>query len=408
MTYLLRLLSLVGLLSTALSPLTRVAASPVLERGQPQSQGGGLDLDLGLGLDLDLDLNLGGIIDLCEPPIEVSVVTFLTVVLGLTKTETTTTTYPCSTSTTFVSTWADSEGKHTATCRWAPNPPSTCVNPWPSTLPYTTVVTTTTTTTEISTTTATTTTTEISTTTVSTCSLPTSSPTLSCDQYGYLIQDATLYRVDLSAGTNTVVKTAIGDGSNANAIGYNVLDNYLYGLQGSTLLRIFSDGSSQEVVQAGQLPTGNVGDIDLNGRYWLSSGGNTWSVYDLYPGSVTYGQRLNSGTAPVPKALTVADWVYLPNNGQYLWSVAVNSTSKGTSLIRFSLTTFSWEAVANYPTIKAGDWGAQYGMNNGTIYASDNTSGDIWQFPISGAPFLLSRGPSSGDNDGARCVLNLL
>jgi hypothetical protein len=55
-----------------------------------------------------------------------------------------------------------------------------------------------------------------------------------------------------------------------------------------------------------------------------------------------------------------------------------------------------------------GGFGAMYGMNNGTLYGSNNQNGEIWQFPVGGRPFRVSSGPISNSNDGARCVLNLL
>ncbi|RFU23970.1 hypothetical protein B7463_g12366, partial [Scytalidium lignicola] len=374
-------LYVVGVISTLLSRTTHVIASPISGRGLEQKD---IDLGLGLGINLGLDSGLGGILDFCKPPLVIIVIPYITVSLAviesagihtigageaaevvtvdkpttlrITKTGTNTASSLCSTETTFISTWSDSKGKPTTTtCRWSPNPPQTCIGSGTPTVTTTVPCTTSTTTTTISLPTTTSTTTLYSTLTTATtapyttttatvtspsCPAP-STPPLSCDQYGYLIQEATLYRVDLSTGINTVVRQSVGDGSSSNAIAYNVLDNYIYGYQSAnaTLVRIFSDGSSEVVTEAGAIPSVNVGDIDLNGRYWISSGGRGWWVLDLYPGSATYGQVLNSGTANT-LGITVDDWVYLPNEGQYLWSVGRNSSSTGTSLIRFSMTTF--------------------------------------------------------------------
>ncbi|KAH8802939.1 hypothetical protein F5884DRAFT_490974 [Xylogone sp. PMI_703] len=191
-----------------------------------------------------------------------------------------------------------------------------------------------------------------------------------------------------------------------NALALNPLDGHLYAFQSGThnLLRVSTEGAAEVVLQ-GSMPGSNVGDIDINGRYWISNAGQNWWVIDLYPGSATYGKILNSGTADTLD-VSVADWVYLPNEGQYLWSAGRNSTSGGSSLIRFSLSTFEWERVANYPTLPNA-LGGQWGMNNGTLYGADTNAGIIWQYPISGTPFKMSDGPVSSDTDGARCVLNL-
>jgi hypothetical protein len=313
--------------------------------------------------------------------------------LTVTKVATKTTTYPCPTSTSFTSTWWDPCKGHstTATCRWTP----------PATPPASTKTVTATVTDTITCTV---------TDTATSCSSTPTPPPLSCDPHGYLVQFATFYRVDITTGTTTKIASGLGDNSSINSIGYNVNDNLIYGSQGSTqtIIRIAADGSSSTVAGA-VAPASNLGDIDSNGQYWVSNGGNTWAQIDLLPDSATYGQTIGSGTAK-PFDLAVADWVYIPSAGEYLYSVGTNSTSNGVSLIRFNLDTKAWERVANYPTLKGhSTWGAQYGMNNGTVWASDNASGQIWQFPISGAtPFEVSQGPAAGNNDGARCVLNLL
>lgn len=108
--------------------------------------------------------------------------------------------------------------------------------------------------------------------------------------------------------------------------------------------------------------------------------------------------------------------------GNYLWSVVRNNTYppddsigesvKATAVIRFSMTTHQWERVANYPESKGnGVYGAQYGFNNGTLYASDNDNGFIYGFDLINSnipPFKVSDGPRGGPNDGARCVQNLV
>jgi hypothetical protein len=371
---------------------------------------------------LPLGIDLGGIFDLFEAPLVTEVVPYFAVSttavpsagvytvgsscfattvtcqgptdISVTQVSTKTTTYPCSTSTRLTSTWWDHCGGSTtsATCQWTP----------PATYPA-------------STTTVTATVTDTVTSTVTdpatSCSTPTPPPTLSCDPYGYLIQFATLYRVDLTTGNTIKVKSGLGANTSINAIGYNIKDNLIYGSQDSTLtiIRIAADGTSSTVAGvSAPPPSSNVGDIDSNGHYWVSSAGKAWAEIDLDPSSPTYGQTLANGTA-APFGLGVADWVYIPIAGDYLYAVGSNSTSGGASMIRFDMATYAWQKVANYPNLPVNGFGAIYGMNNGTLYASDNTSGEIWQFPISGAaPFKLSQGPASGNNDGARCVWNLL
>ncbi|KAK5637110.1 hypothetical protein RRF57_012823 [Xylaria bambusicola] len=224
-------------------------------------------------------------------------------------------------------------------------------------------------------------------------------------QYGYLIQAVTLYQVDLSTGGVSVVKDHLGDDTTINAMAYNTLDNFLYARQrgNNELIRISSDGTTEVVTTFPDNNNNvNIGDIDTDGNYWYAG-------MDLKPGSATYGTLIDSGKVD-NLGLSIADWAYLPVGGPYLYSAAHNTTAGGgTTLIRFSLETKTYGVVQRYPNIGGHTWGAMYAINNGTLYASDNTNGEIWAFPIEGGsrPYLASQGPISGQNDGARCVLNL-
>ncbi|KAI1302516.1 hypothetical protein F5Y03DRAFT_361771 [Xylaria venustula] len=311
-------------------------------------------------------------------------------------TEVVTTTYPATTPTTYTTSSYDTDCQcHYSTIYYWTPPGS-----YPTTSPPE----------PTSTVTVTETTTVPTTTTVTTTATVTQpcTPTLTCDKYGYLIQANTLFQVDLSTGAYTTVKASIGDGTTVNAMAYNTLDNYLYARQSgkNQLIRISSDGTTEVVTTFPDDTNVYVGDIDSDGNYWYGSG-DTWFQIDLKPNSATYGTLIANGKVD-ELGLAVADWVYLPVGGPYLYSAAHNSTSGGTTLVRFSLDTKTYEVIQRYPKIGGHTWGAQYGINNGTLYASDNTNGQIWAFPIvGGTPYLASRGPISSQNDGARCALNL-
>ncbi|KAL1889087.1 hypothetical protein Sste5346_009152 [Sporothrix stenoceras] len=234
---------------------------------------------------------------------------------------------------------------------------------------------------------------------------------LSCDKYGYLIQSQALIQIDLASGDYTTITEDVGSSGLVNALGYNVLDNYLYGRDAGNnyIVRIGADGTSEKVTALTENVAGVVGDIDNEGNYWYATGEVTsWYQHDLLPGSPTYGAILNSGTLAAT-GRRIYDWVYIPVTGRYLWTIGTNSPSGGADLMQWSLETHTWTVVQNYPDITTDTFGALYGMNNGTIYASDNASGYIWAFDTSTtlAPYIASYGPVSSSNDGARCVLNL-
>ncbi|KAI3325996.1 hypothetical protein HD806DRAFT_520705 [Xylariaceae sp. AK1471] len=312
-------------------------------------------------------------------------------------TEVLTTTYPASTPTTYTTSTYDGgcQCYYSTIFWWTPHPHSP--HPYPtsvSSVPATTVTVT-------ETTTVPTTTTVTATATVTAPCVP----TLVCDKYGYLIQNVTLYQVDLATGSFNTVANHLGDNTDINAIAYNTLDNFLYARQSGAnqLIRIGSDGTTEPIATLTNIVSGNVGDIDTDGYYWYGSGGSTWNQIDLRPNSTTYGTLLANGTMD-NLGLGIADWAYIPVGGAYLYTAA-NNPAGGTSLIRFGLDTKKWEVIQRYPRVGGHTWGAVYGINNGTLYASDNTNGQIWAFPIEGgAAYFASQGPvSPGLNDGARC-----
>ncbi|KAL2015406.1 hypothetical protein VTK56DRAFT_5530 [Thermocarpiscus australiensis] len=343
------------------------------------------------GIDCLLRLGIGCLGELIPAP----------TVCTITGITTKTTTYPCSTATTYTKPeWDLGCGcSLTKTFWWTPHP---------CTPGATTTVTVSATAPPPLTTTATSTTTETATTTVSaTCS---AQPTLSCDRFGYLIQYTTLYRVDLETGGTTAVTTKIRGAT--NSIGYNVLDNFIYGVQDAgggrvDLVRISASGS--DTVVRSLSGGGNAGDVDTDGYYWLSSAGSKWSKIDLRPGSATYGEVLSNGTAGT-LGYEPADWVYIPSGGRFLWAVArIASGPNTSSLLRFDMDTHVWSVVRSYTGTPRSGWGAMYGIDTGIVYASDNGGGQIWAFPINGsAATHVTNGPASSANDGARCVLNVL
>ncbi|KAI1265787.1 hypothetical protein F5Y18DRAFT_435700 [Xylariaceae sp. FL1019] len=314
-----------------------------------------------------------------------------------------TTTYPLPTPTTWTS--------HSTTYQWSP-PPTSGYPSCPATSTCSTaVITVTDTVTTV--TDATTTSTITSTSTVTATPSCTPTPALTCDKYGYLVQSSTLYQVDLATGDYTTVSEDIsnGEGKTYNALGYNILDNYLYAVEypsggGQNLARIDADGGVETLTTG--ITAGVVGDIDGSGTYWNSDGRSTWSTWDVNPTSPTYLRATGTGLFGADVAgYTFRDWVYLPSEGSYLWTVGSNSSH--ISLLRYAFGSNRWAQIASYTSpVRTSAFGALYGINNGTIYGSRNQDGQIWGFPVDGStPFIASDGPISSSNDGARCAWNL-
>lgn len=260
-----------------------------------------------------------------------------------------------------------------------------------------------------------------------------------CSTLGFLVQDTLFYEVDLSEAF-PYLQNVLTDGPfYIDAIGYNIQDDFVYGLAQSgfgagDLIRIGQGGRSQ-VVKAGVAPSilaGTVtpflaGDVDNNGIYWActTTTGTNGQVYigvDLIPGSATYGQVIYSGTTTLP--YPIFDWAYVPGGGNYLYALGqvpanpFTFTPASTALLQFSLTSFTWSTaktsftlplpVVNTPVTIVGTntWGAVYASSTGNLYAVEASSGSTYEFPVLGtstAATFFSQFLPQGQIDGARC-----
>jgi uncharacterized repeat protein (TIGR01451 family) len=235
-----------------------------------------------------------------------------------------------------------------------------------------------------------------------------------CSAYGYLFQDpavtppGSIYQVDLASGAYTNYGTTA---DNVNAVGYNILDNYVYGYDQTAgeLVRVSSDGSLTPLgLPAGVNPAlpYNVGDVDSAGHYWMMDGNSVppqWYEIDLAPGSPTYGDVLDSGTAALPAGVTViADWAFI--NGA-LYSVTTTASGPA-ALVKFDTTTGQFGDLGPIAGVPGTNfYGAVYTDAAGDLFASNNTTGVIYRVNVSnGTGIAVSEGPASGNNDGERCA----
>jgi uncharacterized repeat protein (TIGR01451 family) len=235
-----------------------------------------------------------------------------------------------------------------------------------------------------------------------------------CSAYGYLFQDpstvppGSIYQVDLASGAYTNYGTTA---DNVNAVGYNILDNYVYGYDQNAgeLVRVSSDGSLTPL----GLPAGvnaalayNVGDVDSSGHYWMMDGNVNpaqWYEIDLAPGSPTYGEVIESGTAAVPAGVTnLSDWAFI-NGALYTVSTA---TSGPAALVKFDPATGQLSNLGPVAGVPGTDfYGAVYSDAAGDLFASNNTTGEIYRVNVSNVTGIaVSQGPTSGNNDGERCA----
>ncbi|KAH7199320.1 hypothetical protein DER44DRAFT_671732 [Fusarium oxysporum] len=266
-------------------------------------------------------------------------------------------------------------------------------------------------------------------------------PTFDCDGYGYTISTLlgnTLTQVNLNTGQRTTIKSGIGPGGTLlnvagvagaiNAIGFNKLDYYIYGTvnQGlvngllcgllgcpsSQLIRIAKNGAYETLPLTIPSNMIDMGDVDDQGRFWISENGKKWWCIDVNPASPTFGKLLSSGTSATDILAGVGDWAYVPGGGDYLYAVQASVIESGllrTNIVRWSRTTHTWERYQSYPNLVLTAtnlvWGAVMAGPN-TLWAQENLLGQTWRFtigssanptPIPGGSILNLQG------DGARC-----
>lgn len=215
-----------------------------------------------------------------------------------------------------------------------------------------------------------------------------------------------------------------------DAIGYNILDNFIYGLAqtgtgAGDLIRIGQSGQSQPVVRGLSPPVLNniaavfyAGDVDEQGIFWAATSltgnnGQTYFSFDLRPGSGTYGTILSQGKSTVP--YPISDWAYVPGGSDYLYAlgqvpIGLNYPLGTTALIRFDRRTHLWSTVRIYGGLYGTNaWGAVFAKYNGYLYAVDSITGQTWKFPVttSGSPIIQSYSLvlALPNLDGAGCFL---
>ena len=228
-----------------------------------------------------------------------------------------------------------------------------------------------------------------------------------CPAEAFLIQDklANLYSVQLATGFYEKSSPVDWNQQKMNALAFSVHDRYLYAFNYyyGTIVRIGSDFQVEPIPLANLPDKGfYVGDISVvEDAYYLYRPGGNYGLYrvSLDEGSDDYLQMENivSGTS---LNLAIYDLAFHPDNGfayavdrwGNLWKIDVEA---GTSV-----------KLSNVG--EGGVFGAVYFDVTGNLYISRNNDGKIfrvntnWAYPV--AEFFAN-GPSSSNNDGARCAL---
>jgi uncharacterized repeat protein (TIGR01451 family) len=234
-----------------------------------------------------------------------------------------------------------------------------------------------------------------------------------------------LNSLDLPSGVLTPI-SASNFAAGVNAIGFNQLDGYIYGMKAgsnNTVMKIDADGVGYDLGAITGLPLADyiAGDVDANGILYVKSlvGTSAYGI-DVNYASSTYLTIVKTitGLATISGAVTgVQDFAFHPTNGK-LYTIQ-GSTGKVFEI--------SWPAAGSSvaatvidrgkPTnLPIGIYGGVYfasdgslygysngtaGSNNGAIYRMTNVVGT--GLPVATPLTTTATGISS--NDGARCPL---
>ncbi len=211
-----------------------------------------------------------------------------------------------------------------------------------------------------------------------------------CDGNIYQVASGQLRVYDPLTSTYTDVGTAQGS---YNAVGYNVLDNFAYGILGGTLVRIRSDGSVETLFPG--IGGSSSGDMDDVGNLWVrTSNIREYNRINVTTGAVT----TVSFTGPIDGN---SDFIFIRQGG-VPFIVAVHS---GT-IQRLNLDTNVAEIISA-SGLPGGGYGAQWTDSTGRIFAFRNADGSVYEifdaFSATPSAVLVGTGVGNSSNDGFSC-----
>lgn len=216
--------------------------------------------------------------------------------------------------------------------------------------------------------------------------------TFACDPGFYQVISGQLSQFDSGNGEYTTLGV---DNTNYNAMGYRIADGFLYGIRGSSLLRIDSTGVLTTLFEL-DMPSGAyAGDFGDDGLLHVSRGGRNWHSINVDTGEVTAIPELTEYTATADITNVYGVFYGLSSDGTLM---AMDPAAGTVSSVG---------AVSGLPSSLM-SYGAAWSTAGGNLYIGRN-SGEIYQ--ITGysqgnaTATLVASAPSTNSNDGASCSL---
>ena len=222
------------------------------------------------------------------------------------------------------------------------------------------------------------------------------------------------YDIDLLTG-NAVFNGYLNPQDYVNAIGFNPLDNFIYGYD-ITVNQIAQVDADRNITYMGS-PTGlpangyNTGCFDKNGFFYIMvNGAARFYTTDLRPGSSSYMrlvnptngytvQTSNYGTAINNGTMNVSDWD-CDNNG-FLYGIQPNGVMQRLNLANGNV--ISMTTTGPSPGASFGAVAIDY---DGYIYAIENNDGEVFRYAINGTVATaeyFSTTYFASQNDGCMC-----
>lgn len=205
--------------------------------------------------------------------------------------------------------------------------------------------------------------------------------------------NTTLYGI--STITNPFTYPAIGQGATVyNAIGFNPVDNYLYGISfvsgtGNRLIRVGSDGATRDLGPVSGLATDNW----VNGTF-----SNTGTLYVLAGDGSNALRAINVATntatsIALSSSVEAADFAWI---GGLIYAVQADGQLRAINPANGQVTNIGAPTAATV-------YGAVFGSPSG-LFAVANDGSGFYSFDLTtGARTLISSAPGATVNDGASC-----
>jgi len=238
-----------------------------------------------------------------------------------------------------------------------------------------------------------------------------------CPSKAFLFQGTPVasYGINLVTGNYALIEDDSGIDANINGLGFNQQDRYLYGFNTTHFLLTRLGGDFQaETLNLSGLPQNTsfyVGDV-AHHHYYLYRRNTGFYKVDLSPLEQDINAPLIAQLITTNASIRLTDFAFHPNDDM-LYGV---DNSSG---ILYQINPANGNQIAIGDTGETGTFGAMYFDYNGYFYLSRNQDGQIYRIDLSSVtssttPTQLTElsvvavkfadGPSSSQNDGARCA----